>query len=135
MARSDSSGVELGSTSLECARSTGLKLELAGTDNASGLASLSYASSGAQSIPSTTLNAITAEVSITAPGMTTLTASATDVAGNVAPKQSEAVFVASGFGCAGPTPGFNLPQHGTVVLTGTATINGQSIPFHDTIHF
>ena len=74
-------------------------------------------------------------------GQTTVTVAATDVAGNMEATHSESVIVqmgtaGTGFACAGPTPtSFTMPAHGTLVVTGTAVINGSSGPFTRTINF
>ena len=39
------------------------------------------------------------------------------------------------FACAAPTPGFSLPPHGSLVLTGTLTVNGQTKTFSKTVKF
>lgn len=78
-------------------------------------------------------------VSLTAPGRTTLTYAATDVAGNEEAQKSLSVVVGRGdddgvrFACAAPTPSFALPAHGTLLLAGTITTNGQTVPFSKTV--
>lgn len=60
---------------------------LAATDAGSGVQSLTYAATGAQSIPATTVAGSSTSVSITAEGVTTITVAAIDNVGNVeAPK-------------------------------------------------
>jgi hypothetical protein len=103
---------------------------------------LSYAASGAQPIPSTTVPAaaLPATVTITAPGVTTLTYSASDNAGNQEEPNSETVLVGPSdrppFACALPTPAsFTIPAHGSVTVTGTATIGQGTFPFSTTIRY
>ena len=68
-------------------------MTLSATDgeNGSGVASLTYSSSGAQVLPATTVNGSTATVNVTAEGTTTVTFSARDNYGNV--EQSKTVTV------------------------------------------
>jgi hypothetical protein len=70
--------------------SADVAVTLTATDNpgGSGVRSITYAASGAQTIALTTVNAASAAVSITADGATTLTYSATDNAGNASAPQS-----------------------------------------------
>ncbi len=131
----NTAGTTLGTVSFTCFDSRGLTVALAATDTGAGVASLTYAASGAQSIPATTLSGASAQPAITTPGLTTLTYAATDAAGNKGASQSESVIVGLGFACAGPTPTFSLPQHGTLLVTGTATSNGKSAPFSQSIPF
>jgi hypothetical protein len=65
-----------------------LTVDLMATDADSGVASISYQATGAQTIASTTVPGGTASPVITANGITTLTFSATDTAGNVEPIQA-----------------------------------------------
>lgn len=76
-------------------------------------------------------------------GLSTLTFAATDVVGNRESTQSQStgvVIIGRGddgvtFGCAAPTPVFAMPAHGTLVVSGTATGVGFTVPFSKTILF
>jgi hypothetical protein len=129
---------------VRCWNSRGVRVTLTATDNTggAGVATLSYAASGAQPIPSTTVPAaaLPATVTITTPGATTLTYSATDNAGNQEQPNSETVLVAPSngppFACALPTPeSFTIPAHGSVTVTGTATLGAHTFPFSTTIRY
>jgi hypothetical protein len=129
---------------VRCWNSRGVRVTLNATDNpgGSGVNTLSYAASGAQPIPSTTVPAaaLPATVTITAPGVTTLTYSASDNAGNQEEPNSETVLVGPSnrppFACALPTPAsFTIPAHGSVTVTGTATIGQGTFPFSTTIRY
>ncbi len=132
----DNTGSTIGSDAFTCFDTHGLQLSLAASDaGASGVANLTYAASGAQTIVSTTVDGATARPSITALGVTTLTYAATDVAGNQEATRSESVIVGGDLACAGPTPTFSLPRHGTLQLNGTATANGRTYFFNRSISF
>ena len=129
---------------VQCWNSRGVRITLNATDNTagSGVNTLTYSASGAQPIPSTTVpaSALPATVTITSPGVTTLTYQATDNAGNQEQPNSETVLVGPSnrppFACALPTPeSFTIPAHGSVTVTGTATIGGQTYPFNTTIRY
>jgi hypothetical protein len=129
---------------VRCWNARGVRVTLDATDNTggSGVDRLTYSASGAQPISSTTIGAtaLPATVTITAPGVTRLTYSATDKAGNQEPTRSETVLVGPSnrppFACALPTPGsFAIPAHGSVTVTGTATIGGRTFPFSTTIRY
>jgi hypothetical protein len=129
---------------VSCWNGRGVRVTLDATDNAggSGVATLSYAASGAQPIPSTIVPAaaLPATVEITAPGVTTLSYQATDNAGNQEQPNSETVLVGPSnrppFACALPTPAsFTIPAHGAVTVTGTATIADHTFPFNTTIRY
>jgi hypothetical protein len=129
---------------VNCWNSRGVRVSLDATDNTggSGVATLSYAGSGAQPIPATTVPvaALPATVTITTPGVTTLTYQATDNAGNQEQPNSETVLVGPSnrppFACALPTPeSFTIPAHGSVTVTGTATIGQGTFPFSTTIRY
>jgi hypothetical protein len=129
---------------VSCWNARGVRVTLNATDNTggSGVDTLTYAASGAQPIPSTTVPAaaLPATVTITAPGVTRLTYQATDNAGNQEQPNSETVLVGPSnrppFACALPTPeSFTIPAHGSVTITGTATIGGQTFPFTTTIRY
>jgi hypothetical protein len=96
---------------------------------------LTYAATGAQPIAATTITGAAAQVAVTSHGRTTLTYAATDVAGNTQTTSSESLIVGHGFACATSTPSFSLPDAGSLVLSGTAMVNGRSLPFQQTIPF
>ena len=129
---------------VQCWNGRGVLVTLNASDNSggSGVATLTYAASGAQPIPSTTVPAasLPATVTLTTPGVTTLTYSATDNAGNPEQPNSETVLVGPSnkppFTCALPTPkSFDIPHHGAVTVTGTATSGPQTFPFSTTIRY
>jgi hypothetical protein len=129
---------------VRCWNARGVRVTLDATDNTggSGVDTLTYSASGAQPIPSTTVPAasLPATVTITTPGVTRLTYSATDNAGNQEPANSETVLVGPSnrppFACALPTPeSFTIPAHGSVTVTGTATIGDRTFPFSTTIRY
>jgi hypothetical protein len=130
------SGTVLGSISITCFDTLGLLVKLAATDSGSGVASITYAATGAQTITSTTVNGASTQQSITRNGLTTLTFAATDVAGNIETTKSESVLVVGPLACAAPTPAsFTFPTHGTLVISGTVTTGGTTIPFNQTVNF
>jgi hypothetical protein len=129
---------------VSCWNGRGVRFTLNATDNpgGSGVDTLSYSASGAQPIPSTTVPAaaLPATVTIATPGVTTLTYQATDNAGNQEQPNSQTVLVgpsnAPPFACALPTPAsFTIPAHGSVTITGTATIGDRSFPFSTTVRY
>jgi hypothetical protein len=127
---------------VSCWNARGVRVTLDATDTGSGVDTLSYAASGAQPIASTTVPAsvLPAAVTITTPGVTTLTYQATDNAGNQEQPNSETVLVGPSnrppFACALPTPeSFTIPAHGSVTITGTATIGQGTFPFNTTIRY
>jgi hypothetical protein len=128
-------GSVLGTVPFSCWDSQGLKLNLAATDSGSGVAGLTFAASGAQTIAATNVNGASAQVAISNHGRTTLIFAATDNAGNTDATHSETLIVGHGFACATPTPSFSMPDAGTLVLSGTATVGGSSYPFNQTIPF
>jgi hypothetical protein len=72
--------------------------------------------------------------------VTRLTYSATDNAGNQEQPRSKTVLVGRTnrppFACTLSTPGsFDIPAHGSVTVTGTAAIGGQTCPFTTTISY
>jgi hypothetical protein len=104
---------------VQCWNSRSVRVTLDATDNpgGSGVATLTYWASGAQPIPSTTVPAaaLPATVTITAPGVTTLSYQATDNAGNQEQPGGETVLVGPSnrppFACALPTPeSFTIPR-------------------------
>jgi hypothetical protein len=129
---------------VSCWNARAVRVTLNASDNSggSGVDTLSYAASGAQTIPSTTVPAaaLPATVTITTPGVTTLTYQATDNAGNQEQPNSETMLVGPSnrppFACALPTPeSFTIPAHGSVTVTGTATIGQGTFPFSTTIRY
>jgi hypothetical protein len=138
-------GVTVGTVGpVRCWNGRGVRVTLDATDNTggSGVDTLTYSASGAQPIPSTPVPAaaLPATVTITAPGVTTLTYQATDNAGNREQPNSETVLVGPSnlppFACALPTPeSFTIPAHGSVTITGTATIGDRTFPFNTTIRY
>src|SRR5207245_4830543 len=97
-------------------------------------------SSASQTITSTTSGCASATSPITARVLTLLTFAATDVAGNRETIRSESIVVGSGddrlgWACAGPTPSFAMPTHGTLVVSGTVAVNGITSTFSKTIAF
>jgi hypothetical protein len=135
------SGTTLGTITVTCFDTLGLLVNLNSTDTGgSGVASITYAATGAQTIPSTTVNVASAQVSITNNGLTTLTYAAKDVAGNQEATKSESILVGRadntlGFACAAPTPTFTIPTHGSLAVSGTVTTGGITLPFSATITF
>jgi hypothetical protein len=65
----------------------GSTLAIAAADAGSGLAALSYSSTGAQTTSSTTVSGSSASIPLTVPGTSTFTVTATDNVGNVASQQ------------------------------------------------
>jgi hypothetical protein len=129
---------------VSCWNARGVRFMLNATDNpgGSGVATLTYAASGAQPIASTSVPAaaLPANVAITSPGVTTLSYQATDNAGNQEQPNRQTVLVgpsnAPPFACALPTPAsFTIPAHGSVTVTGTATIGDRSFPITTTIRY
>lgn len=127
----DSSGASLGSQTFTCFDTSGLVIRLAATDNSggSGVGTLTYAASGAQTVAPTTVAGGSSELHIIDAGLTTLTFAATDKVGNAEVTRSESIIVGRGFACAGPTPTFSLPAHGTLDVAGTATTGSKTSPF------
>jgi hypothetical protein len=136
-------GQKLGTLSITCFDTPGVTIMLNATDATSGVASITYTATGAQTINPTSVNGSSASPSITAPGHTTLSYWSTDVAGNKEDAHSEKVIVASSdddggrtFACASPAPTFQVPPHGVLVASGTLTIFGHTFPFtNKTFHF
>jgi hypothetical protein len=138
-------GVTVGTVGpVRCWNGRAVRVTLDATDNSggSGVDTLTYSASGAQPIPSTTVPAaaLPATVTITSPGVTTLSYQATDNAGNQEQPNSETVLVGPAnrppFACALPTPeSFTIPAHGSVTVTGTATIGDHTFPFSTTIRY
>ena len=140
----DTIGAILGTINpIQCWDTQGVVVGLAATDNAggSGVKQLAYRASGAQVIARSIVTGSTASVPISAAGLTTLTYSATDTTGNQEASKSLSMFVGSVdngktlLACAAPTPTFALPAHGTLVLTGTVTVNGLTSSFSKTFKF
>jgi hypothetical protein len=141
----DTAGATVGTVGpVNCWNSRGVRITLNATDNTggSGVATLSYSASGAQPIPSTSVpaSALPTAVTITTPGVTTLSYQATDNAGNQEQPNSETVLIGPAgrppFACALATPAsFTIPAHGSVTVTGTATIGQGTFPFSTTIRY
>ena len=120
-----------------------MTIVLNATDATSGVASITYTATGAQTINPTSVNGSSASPSITAPGHTTLSYWSTDVAGNKEDAKSESVMIATSddnggrsFACASPPGPFQMPPHGTLVASGTLTFYGHTYPFtNKTFHF
>ena len=94
-------------------------VDLMATDADSDVASITYQASGAQTIASTTVAGSTASPVISADGITTLSFSATDTAGNVEPNQAINVTVDSG----APNVAITTPSDGaTYELNDSATV-------------
>lgn len=80
-------------------------------------------------------------MSVSAARLSILTYTVSDVAGNQEATRSLSVFVGVGrttscrLAFAAPTPTFGLPIHGSLVLTGTLAVNGQSKSFTKTVKF
>jgi hypothetical protein len=129
---------------VSCWNGRGVRVTLDASDNSggSGVDTLTYSASGAQPIASTTVPAaaLPAAVTITTPGVTTLTYSAIDDAGNQEQPNRETVLIGPSnrppVACALPTPeSFTIPAHGSVTITGTATIGNHTFPFNTTIRY
>jgi hypothetical protein len=137
------SGTTLGKIGpIQCWNSQGVVVTLTANDSGAGVKSLAYGASGAQVIPSTTALSRTAVVpTISATGVTTLAYAAVDRVGNQETSHSLKVLAGTvdngkaSFACAAPAPTFALPAHGTLVLTGTATVNGVTAPFSKSLRF
>jgi len=134
-------GATLGTTAVQCFDTLGLVDRLNAVDNTggSGVASLTYAASGAQPINSTTVNGASTQPMITATGLTTLTYAALDVAGNREAIKNQSIVVGRGddgfaYACAA-TPSFAVPLHGMLVVTGAVTANGKTFQFKKSITF
>ncbi|OJY54321.1 glycine-rich protein [Pseudonocardia sp. 73-21] len=131
-------GAPMGTITGTCYTTRGLALTFNATDTGSGVASLTYAATGAQTIPATTTPTLPATVTVTARGTTTVTYSAKDKAGNAETPHSQTVWVAPNgapFACTAPATTFTPPGHGSVTIAGTATVFGRSVPFNQTITY
>jgi hypothetical protein len=138
----NTSGGTVGTITVTCYDTAGLFINLNATDTGgSGVASLTYAATGAQIIASTTVNGASATTPlISNNGLTTLTFAAKDVAGNQEATKSESILAGRGddgfaYACAAPTPTFTIPTHGSVAASGTVVISGQTYPFSKTISY
>ena len=67
--------------------------------------------------------------------MTAVSYAATDMAGKQEAIKRQTIVIGYGFACAGPQSTFTLPPHGMLVLSGSAAINGTTIPFNTNISF
>jgi len=70
-----------------------VSLSAADTTNGTGVSSITYSASGAQTVPQTVVNGLSASLAITAEGETTVTYFATDNAGNVETAQTLVVKI------------------------------------------
>lgn len=137
-------GTTIGTIAIQCWNTPGLSINLKAVDNVggSGVVSLAYAASGAQPIAATQVNGDAVQLSITAPGVTTLSwVAATDAAGNVAKLSGVETMVVGtaqgglGLACASGPDTVALPLHGTLGLTGVATSGSMVVPFSTEIRF
>jgi hypothetical protein len=128
-------GTTLGTAPFTCWNSDGVGLSLTASDAVSGVASLTYSANGARPIASTTVSGAAARLSVSSHGRTKVTYTATDVAGNKEAIKSETIIVGRAYACATPTPSFTMPDAGTLVINGTATVGGRSRAFRGAIDF
>ena len=136
--KSTTGGV-LGSFSVQCWNTPGAVIAFSATDGSSGsgVASVTFAASGAQTIPPTTVPEASTMTLVSTAGQTTVTVAATDVAGNREATHSESVIVqagpaGTGFACAGQTPtSFAMPAHGTLVVTGSSCCQRIELVIHE----
>jgi hypothetical protein len=105
----------------------------------SGVKQVTYAMSGAQVKPPTTVIGSSASVALTTSGMTTISYSAMDFAGNQEATHQLKVFNADPFACMPAITATSLPAHGTLTVSGSYTVptaSGPSTtPFSFTITF
>jgi hypothetical protein len=140
--RASKTGPTLGTvTPIQCWNSPGVAVTLTARDavGASGVKQLAYTASGSQTAAGTasggSSDPVTTTVAINKPGRTILAYSAQDTAANQEASNSLTILVGAGddglsFACTLPMPAFTIPPHGTLVVSGTATINsGPPIPF------
>ena len=106
-----------------------VSVTLSATDALSGVASITYSATGAQTIPPKTVAGASVRLVIGAPGTTTLTYFATDVAGNVEARRLITLTtsdpVAPAIVMTGGTVTYDGRPH---PVTATATANGWSQP-------
>jgi streptogramin lyase len=128
---------------LTCWLSPSVVVNLRAADEAggSGVKQVNYSLSGAQTKALTVVSGSSTTVTISAPGMTTITYFSTDFAGNVETAKSLTLFVSSaGFSCS-PATSVTIPAHGTLTVVGTITITNVStgsvttFPFDVTFSF
>jgi hypothetical protein len=128
---------------LTCWLSSSLLVNLRAVDDAggSGVKQVNYSLAGAQTRALTAVPGSSTAVSISAPGMTTITYFSTDFAGNVETPKSLPVFVSSdGISCS-PAASVTVPAHGTLTVLGNVTVTDLSTgrvtvyPFNVTFSF
>jgi len=73
--------------------STPVTIQLNASDNLSGVQQITYSSTGAQPIATTTVSGASASINITAPGTTTISYAATDNAGNAEAAKTQVIQV------------------------------------------
>jgi hypothetical protein len=107
----------------------------------SGVKQVNYSLAGAQTRALTAVPGSSTAVSISAPGMTTITYFSTDFAGNVETPKSLPIFVSSdGISCS-PAANITVPAHGTLTAVGNVTVTDLSTgrvtvyPFNVTFSF
>ena len=101
-------------------------INLSAADTRTGISSITYSMSGAQSIPPTTLASASASLTISAEGETTVSFSARDDAGNVETVGSYLVKIDLG----APTSAINGAATRTTVKAGTGSLTGSA---HDNL--
>lgn len=126
-------GTVLGTVPMSCWNTRGVTVHLSATDADSGVASLSYSATGAQRIPQTTVTDQPVTVSVTAPGRTALSYSATDKAGNAETAQTTTLVnglsLIEPYACAlSASPSFTMPAHGIITMTRTIVVRHRQIP-------
>ena len=98
---------------------TNVLLAAEDNDGGSGVSSITYSASGAQSIASTTVNAATSSFTISAEGETTITYYAIDVAGNHESPKTIVIKIDK----TAPTISVTSPTAGTYLLNQAATVD------------
>ncbi len=136
----DARGTVVGTMqSVTCYFAPALKASLSGVDhaNGSGIASLTYAASGAQKIAPTTVAGLGASASniISTPGATTVTAWSRDAAGLRSENLVANFVISDSISCAGVALGVVLPGHGNLEVFGQVMDGATVQPFHQSISF
>jgi hypothetical protein len=134
----DAAGTVVGSMPIvTCFFAPGLSVSLGGVDSAggSGVASMTYAVTGAQKIASTTVAGPFASPVISAPGASTVTSWSRDAAGLRGGNLVVNFVISSSISCAGVALGIVLPKHGTFEVSGTLSDGATGQPFHQSIAF
>lgn len=98
---------------------TNVLLAAEDNDGGSGVESITYSASGAQSIASTTINAATTALTISAEGETTITYYASDVAGNHESPKTIVIKIDK----TAPTISVTSPTAGSYLLNQAATVD------------